>query len=172
MTLSRHVRRWLALTAAATLLAASAGCASSATAAVTPPTPSGRVAALCRSLHGALPQVVDGLKRRATGPASPYTAAWGDPAVVLRCGTAAPAMLTPGNAHYNPEADAAEVNGVSWLIEQESGGAYRFTTTDREAWIVVDVPSAYAPQVNPLTDLAAAINRTVPTTVDPGSGTR
>jgi len=140
--------------------------------AVSPPAPPAVVAKLCQMLHAALPQTVDGLRQRTTDPASPYTAAWGDPAVVLRCGTPSPDILTPGNAHYNPTTDAAEIDGVAWLVEQQPQGSYRFTTTDREAWVEVSVPSTYAPQVNPLTDLASAINKTLPTTVAPGTGTR
>jgi hypothetical protein len=139
---------------------------------VTPAAPPAAEAKLCRVLHAALPRTVDGLRQRTTDPVSPYTAAWGDPAVVLRCGTPSPDVLTPGNAHYNPTADAAEVNGVDWLVEQQPDGSYRFTTTDREAWVEVSVPSRYAPQVNPLTDLAPAISKTLPTTVAPGTGTR
>lgn len=170
MSSSTH-RLVVRLPVAAALLAA-AGCASVGSAGVTPPTPPAAEAKLCRALHAALPQTVDGLGRRTTDPASPYTAAWGDPAVVLWCGTPSPDVLTPGNAHYNPTADAAEIDGVDWLVEQQPDGSYRFTTTDREAWVQISVPSKYAPQVNPLTDFARAVSRTLPTTVAPGTGTR
>jgi hypothetical protein len=170
VSFSSH-RLFVRLPVAAALLAA-AGCAAGGTVSVSPPAPPAAVPELCQALHAALPQAVDGLRQRTTAPASPYTAAWGDPAVVLRCGTPSPDVLTPGNAHYNPTTDAAEINGVDWLVEQQPQGAYRFTTTDREAWVEVFVPSKYAPQVNPLTDLAPAINKTLPTTVAPGTGTR
>lgn len=125
------------------------------------PSPSGTTAEVCRALHRALPESVAGLERVATEPASPYTAAWGDPAVELRCGVPEPEVLTPGGEHYNPTADAVEVNGVSWLLEEQEGG-YRFTTTDREAYVEVTVPDAYAPEVGLLTRFAAPVKRTVP----------
>lgn len=125
------------------------------------PSPSGKAAATCRALHGRLPQRMDGQRRTALDPASKYTAAWGDPALELRCGVPRPAMLSPGSEHYNPTADAAEVNGVSWLIERHDGG-YRFTTTDRAANVELTVPHAYAPEVGALTDLAAAVRASVP----------
>lgn len=54
-----------------------------------------------------------------------------------------------------------EVNGVSWLLEELSDG-YRFTTTERTAFVELTVPSAYAPEVGVLTDLADAVAKSVP----------
>jgi hypothetical protein len=81
--------------------------------------------------------------------------------VALRCGVPLPDVLTPGNAKYDPTSATAVVNGVSWLVQQLTDG-YRFTTTDREANIEVTVPGKYAPEVDPLTDLASAVKKTVP----------
>lgn len=129
------------------------------------PSPPAKAAAVCRKLHTALPDKVDGLSRRVVEPKSDLTAGWGDPTVILRCGVARPGVLTPGNPNYNPTADAAEVNGVSWLLQPLNGGGYRFTTSDRQVFVEVTVPHAYAPEVDPLTDLAAAVRGTVPTTL-------
>ncbi|MER7413563.1 DUF3515 domain-containing protein [Streptomyces cacaoi] len=125
------------------------------------PSPSGRAAAACRALHDALPQKVDGQRRGTAEPESDYTAVWGDPAIALRCGVPAPEKLRPGSAEYDPVAEAAEVNGVSWLLEKHDGG-YRFTTTGRVAYVEVEVPDHYAPEVNALTDLAEAVDGAVP----------
>ena len=127
------------------------------------PSPSGEAATACRALHRALPERVAELAHVATEPASPYTAAWGDPAVELRCGVPEPDVLTPGGEHYNPTAEAVEVNGVSWLLDERDGG-YRFTTTDRVAHVEVTVPDAYAPEVGLLTEFAGAVKNTVPRT--------
>ncbi|WP_405722654.1 DUF3515 domain-containing protein [Streptomyces sp. NBC_01537] len=127
------------------------------------PAASAKASAICGRLHASLPAKVDGLSRRALEPASRLTAGWGDPTVVLRCGVPRPEVLTPGSKTYNPTSDAADVNGVSWLVQQLEGGGYRFTTTGRTAFVEVTVPTEYAPEVNPLTDLAAAVKRTVPT---------
>ncbi|MGW7519598.1 DUF3515 domain-containing protein [Streptomyces sp. NPDC054796] len=150
-----------AIVLAATLVCV-AGCSSlgdEAGPAVPSPSPSGKTAKSCRALHDRLPEHVNGQERIALEPGSPYTAAWGDPAIELRCGVPRPAKLTPGSEHYNPTADAAEVNGISWLIEERDGG-YRFTTTERAARVEVTVPDAYAPEVGALTDLATPLKRT------------
>nr|WP_202447649.1 DUF3515 domain-containing protein [Streptomyces sp. SID5468] len=146
----------------ATVLLTVAGCSSGPANAVAVPSPSPSAAAICRALHDRLPGTVDGLARHATTPASPFTAAWGNPQVELRCGVPRPRSLTPGDPHYDPTAEAVGVNDVTWLPQQFDGG-YRFTTTGRAAFVEVTVPSAYKPEVNPLTDLAAAVKRADPT---------
>ncbi|MDJ1132521.1 DUF3515 domain-containing protein [Streptomyces iconiensis] len=123
------------------------------------PRPSGKAADMCRTLHTELPKHVDGQARGTTE--SKYTAVWGDPAIELRCGVGRPQKLTPGSEEYNPTSEAAEVNGVSWLLEKRDGG-YRFTTTDRTAYVELTVPDDYAPEVNALTDLGTAVRRSVP----------
>ncbi|MGI5348582.1 DUF3515 domain-containing protein [Streptomyces sp. CA-250714] len=138
-----------------------AGCSGIGDAGPTPPSPSGRTAKLCRALHDALPKRVDGRQRGEADPVSDYTAVWGDPAIELRCGVREPAKLTPGNEEYNPTADAAEVNGVSWLMEKQDDG-YRFTTTHRAAYVELTVPDDYKPEVEALTDLSDAVKHTVP----------
>lgn len=151
-------RRLSAVPLAIALSAAIAGCSSTDDGAgPAPPGPSGKAAEACRKLHGELPQRVDGQERdKSPGSAPTYTAAWGDPPIELRCGVPRPEVLSPGGEHYNPTADAAEVNGVSWLLEQRADG-YRFTTTDRVAYVEVTVPGAYAPEIGALTDFADAV---------------
>ncbi|MFI7098287.1 DUF3515 domain-containing protein [Streptomyces sp. NPDC050161] len=152
-------RRWSLVLPSLTVLCCAVGC--SAAAEVTPPTPEGASVRHCRALHKELPQTVDGLKRTSAEPASDFTAVWGDPAVQLRCGVPKPADLTPGSEHYNPDSTAAEVNGVKWFFEKQDDG-YRFTTVLRKTYVEVNVPGKYAPEVNTLTDLAAAVKKTVP----------
>jgi len=124
---------------------------------VTAPVPgSSSAASQCAALTKAAPQTVDGMSRRATDPASPLTAAWGDPAITLRCGVSEPSMLKPGSKDYNPSADAAYLNGVAWLI-QKTGSGYTFTAYQRAVYVEVDVPSAYQPQTNALVDLGQAV---------------
>ncbi|MGK5627050.1 DUF3515 domain-containing protein [Streptomyces sp. URMC 123] len=127
------------------------------------PTPSGREAELCRALRGELPGTVNGLARSSAGPASDFTAAWGEPPVVLRCGVPRPAVLTPGTAQYNPTTDdGVEVNGVGWLLERRSDGSFRFTTVGRKAFVEVTLPKGTT-EIGALTDFAEPIKRTVPT---------
>ena len=97
---------------------------------------------------------MDGAERRAVEPSSDLTAAWGDPAIVLRCGVERP-------AEYEPTSLLGTYDGVDWLpVEADDG--YVFYATGRVAWIEVRVPSAYAPEPNPLIDLASAISGSVP----------
>ncbi|MFI6767156.1 DUF3515 domain-containing protein [Streptomyces sp. NPDC050355] len=151
-------RRYLALPLL-TVLVGAVSCSSSEDVAV--PSPPGEAARHCRALHKELPRTVDGLARRTAEPVSDFTAIWGDPAVKLRCGVPKPDVLTYGSEHYNPKADAAEVNGVEWLFEKQDDG-YRFTTVLRKAYVEVTVPGKYAPEVDALTDLAGAVRKTVP----------
>lgn len=90
-------------------------------------------------------------------PESGLTAAWGGPAIVLRCGVPVPARLVPTS-------QLVIVNGVDWFSEQHPDG-WTFTATGRQAYVEVVVPAEYAPEVNPLVDLTAPVKA-----ADPRSG--
>ena len=138
-------------------------------AAVAAPEPtSTRAAAECEALTKAAPHSVDKQTRRSTTPDSPLTAAWGNPAITLRCGVPEPTILVPGSRNYDPTAEEAYIDGVAWLIEK-TGDGYRFTAAQRAVYIEVDVPSAYNPETGPLIDLSAAVIKAVPRS-DGGSG--
>jgi len=130
-----------------------AGCSSPAARPVVPPEGPGRG---CAALHHALPSEVDGRSSRDTTPASTRTAAWGSPAVVLRCGVVRPAGLTPTS-------ELVEVNGVAWFLD-ERPAAYVFTATGRSAYLQVRVPSSVdrTTATAPLVDLAPAVKRSLP----------
>jgi hypothetical protein len=122
---------------------------------VSPPSPSGDTASLCRRLLTAAPDKVDDQSARDVRPDSPYTAAWGDPAITLACGVAKPAGL-------NAASQCFEVNGVGWYVENRSD-TYRFTTIGRRAFVQVTVPRHYGPQpANALIDLAEPISDHIP----------
>ena len=140
---------------------ACAACSGGGPAGVAVPSPSGEAAAACRDLASALPRRVQDQERGTPGQETPYAAVWGDPPIVLRCGVDRPAVLTPGSSTYNPAADAVEVNGVAWLVEEQPDG-FRFTTTERSVYVEVTVPDDYAPEVNPLVDLAAPVDAHIP----------
>ena len=113
------------------------------------PTPDATAAPICSSLMGALPdQILDQSRRRATPGV--YGAAWGRPAITVRCGVAKPPGLTPAS-------ECLEVNGVGWYAEPASGGMI-FTTIGRPAFVEVAVPTKYAPEANALVDVAAAVS--------------
>jgi hypothetical protein len=119
------------------------------------PTPDASAAAACRQLAGAWPTTVLDHQAVDVSPSSALTHAWGDPAIVARCGVATPSAL-------QPDSQLATVNGVDWLPEQ-TGDGYRFTTVGRVANVEVTVPDHYAPEATALVDLAAAIKQTNPT---------
>lgn len=162
MSISHHRGSVVTVSAVAALAVSAvvAGCSAGAEGPPVPK-PSGKAATACRALHGQLPGKVDGQERVSLEPASKYTAVWGDPAIELRCGVPKPEKLTPGSEHYNPTAEAAEVNGVSWLLEKQDGG-WRFTTTQRTANVEVTVPEEYAPEAGVLTEFSRAVKSAVP----------
>ncbi len=127
-----------------------AGCGGGSSAVpVDVPVSSGDIGALCARMEPALPAKVDDAERRETSPKTDRTAAWGDPAVVLRCGVDRPQALTS-------TAELTTVNGIDWLVETLDGG-HRFTTANRAAYIEIVVPAAHDPQIGPLVDLAPAM---------------
>jgi hypothetical protein len=134
-----------------------AGCSGSAVP-VEPPTPDDATAQVCTQLHHALPDQVEGQRSRPTTPESELTAAWADPPIVLRCGGPRPTGLTPTS-------ELVTVNDVDWFPEQTTDG-YTFTTVGRVANVQVVVPHHYAPEVNPLTDVADAVREHNPLASD------
>ncbi|MFI6640986.1 DUF3515 domain-containing protein [Streptomyces sp. NPDC050504] len=144
---------------AALLLLFAAGCSSTdAAATITVPTPSKKTAALCDSLDRELPKDVAGGERRDPEPESTLTAAWGDSAIVLRCGVPRPAKMT------DPGEDGMSVDGVAWLVEELEDGGYRFTTGLRLAYVEVTLDAEHAREhgAGLLTEFAAPVKKTVP----------
>ncbi|MFI6985028.1 DUF3515 domain-containing protein [Embleya sp. NPDC050154] len=132
-----------------------------------PTPPPGAAADACRALHDALPAKVMDAGARKISPESTLTAAWGDPAIVLRCGVGLPASLRvvdPAKAGSEP-VDSVEVNGVTWAFARYADGV-RFTTVYRRANVEMTVPKKFAEPAAPLVDVADAVARTVPATLD------
>jgi Protein of unknown function (DUF3515) len=105
----------------------------------------------CAALTGALPKTLLKQGRRDTDPKSPALAAWGDPAIVLRCGVAPPGPTTD---------QCTAVNGIDWVGQPVKNG-YAFTTYGRTPAVQVLVPKQYAPETFALTALSAAVGRIV-----------
>lgn len=104
----------------------------------------------CAPVLSRLPDTVDGLERRSTSSAG--TAAWGDPATVLRCGVAVPGPTTQR---------CVGVDGIDWVASDwDVDGTIRgtrFTAYGRAPGIEVLVPADYSPE-QALTDLAGAVS--------------
>lgn len=114
-----------------------------------PPNPSAD--APCTKLLGSLPTAIPTSNGPISGrPAQSdwtYVAAWGDPAIVLRCGVPRPAALTA-----NSSALLVPVNGVAFL-PVNTKKANIFTAVDRAAYIEISVPVSYPqPPLGPLAD--------------------
>ncbi|MET7287558.1 DUF3515 domain-containing protein [Streptomyces sp. NPDC005573] len=164
MNFFRH--RPLALLAPALLIAV-AGCSSADDATVAVPRPDARTAPLCRQLHRELPGKVDGEHRDDPVPRSVYTAGWGGPAIILRCGVVRPPKMIDGRVAQgdDPDAIAGGVDGVEWLMEKQDGGSWRFTTANRRAYVQVTLSGDrsgpdHSSQV--LIDLAPAVKKAIP----------
>ena len=78
-------------------------------------------------------------------------AAWGDPAIILRCGVEKPDALTATSRCF-------DVNDVGWLAETTADG-YLFTTIGRAFHVSVEVPKAYDPAADALADLASSVKK-------------
>jgi hypothetical protein len=113
------------------------------------PQPNARAAAACEQLIAALPGELDGLTARGTDPESSLTAAYGRPAVTVRCGVPRPEAL-------GLTSRLLVVDEVDWFPEELTNGV-RFTTTGRVAYLQVDVPDDHAPGSDLLVDLAAPV---------------
>ena len=81
------------------------------------------------------PATLSGHERVAVTPDSPAVAAWGDPAIIARCGLPALAPTT---------LECVTVNEVDWVVRQLSDGTAA-TTYGTDPAIEVLVPSAYGP---------------------------
>jgi hypothetical protein len=126
----RRVRARVLL-AVALLVGAVSGCSSTK---VTDPAQAGSAA--CRSVAAKWPKTVGGQTRQPTSSSSPAVRAWGDPAIIARCG------LPP----LGPTTDQClQVSGVDWVAHRLADGV-RFTTYGRSPAIEVLIPSSYQPE--------------------------
>ncbi|MEO8106444.1 MAG: DUF3515 domain-containing protein [Actinomycetes bacterium] len=119
-----------------------------------PETADGASQEACADLSAELPDQIVGQESRTTSPDSAQTAAWGEPAIIMRCGVARPATL-------NASAQLITVDGVDWFAEELTAG-YLFTATGRTAYVEVTVPDKYAPEIGPVTELSPLVANAVP----------
>jgi hypothetical protein len=115
------------------------------------PTPDPASARLCAGLR--LPDRLHGQARRSTEPSSALIAAWGSPAIALRCGVGRPAAL-------RPTSELVTINGVNWF-PQPADRPITFTAVGRRAYVEVTVPAKYAPAGDVLIELTDMI-KTLP----------
>jgi hypothetical protein len=110
----------------------------------------------CARLHAGLPSSLAGRDARDVTPASRRTAAWGSPAVTLRCGVQRPAGL-------HKSSQLVVVDGVGWYLLSDDA-PYVFTAVDRITYVEVRVPRGVprSEATAPLADLAARLKSSLP----------
>jgi Protein of unknown function (DUF3515) len=113
-------------------------------------------AAACADLVDALPDLVAGGLRRPVEPDDRAAAAWGDPAIVLRCGV-------PEPAGFDELSTCQITDGVAWFIpdEQITGQAVDIvmTTVGRSPDVEVRIPADYFPPADTMVDVGASVKR-------------
>ena len=108
----------------------------------------------CTGVLAGLPVNLNGLQSRPALSSSAFVVAWGNPAVVLRCGVPRPAGLVPGS-----DAFTTGVDGVFfWVVHGKQ--ATVFTVIDRAVYVEVTVPVTYAG--GPLAPIADAVAKALP----------
>ena len=107
----------------------------------------------CRSLVDDLPDHLAEQQRRETEGSS-LGAAWGDPAIVLRCGVGTPEDFE----QFSP---CQRINGVDWYVPErqiaDQDADVLLTTIGRKPNVEVAIPSDYRPPDAVMVDLAPAI---------------
>jgi hypothetical protein len=133
------------------LLGACAGCSHDVDVEGTGAT--GRAEAACKALVRALPAHVADQEQRSTS-GSPLGAAWGDPAIVLRCGVGKP-------KDYDPVTGCQTADGLDWYVPEQGMNDQSvdvvMTTIGRDPAVEVTLPARYRPPVAAMIDLAPAI---------------
>ncbi|HET9516708.1 MAG TPA: DUF3515 family protein [Actinoplanes sp.] len=147
--------------AAPTPTATTPALGSTAPVAMAAPKLSARAEVLCRALTSQLPAAVRHLAARPVTAGPEQNAAWGDPALRLACGVAAPRVA--------PEAMLMTMDGVCWHSEQRAGASV-WTTVDREVAVQVTVPGQYAAPAQWTNEFSTTVVATVPSVKKVPSG--
>ncbi|MEH0938847.1 DUF3515 family protein [Micromonospora psammae] len=122
-----------------------------------------RPGVVCRALMSQLPQTVGDLAQRPVTAGAEQNAAYGDPALTVACGAAAPAIgLTD---------DVWVVNKVCWHAKEETGATV-LTAVDREVPVTVRVPRSYGPALQRVSPISDTIVASVPSGGTPPTGCR
>ena len=140
-----------AVVCCAVLLAVLAGCGEHH---VEPPEASDETAAACEKLQQALPDRVSDQERRPLDDSSGTSAAWGDPAIELRCGVGKP-------KGFDRFSGCQHANGVDWYAPESAFESQAtdvtLTTIGRTPAVAVHIPAEYRPPIAVMADLADAI---------------
>lgn len=109
--------------------------------------------AACTSLMAALPDQLGSSARRAVIGSPTGVAAYGDPAMVIRCGLPNPRELTCDSA-------LVDVSGVSWL-KLSDVGIVSYLNADRSVRIALSIPDGNDSGTAALQQLSSVIEQTL-----------
>jgi hypothetical protein len=123
-----------------------------------PPSTDAATVSRCADVISELPLVLDGqaVRRTVSDPPSGSVQAWGEPAIVLRCGVSRPKDLVPGS---DAQLFAFTPGGPYYDVTTQHG-ANVFTAVDRAVYIAVTVPSKY--HSDPMPTVSRAIAKVLP----------
>jgi hypothetical protein len=113
---------------------------------------SARAETVCRALVSQLPMAVRGLPQRPVLQGTEQNAAFGEPAITVACGTAAPTVPA--------ESVLMTMDRVCWFTEQRADATV-WTAIDREVPVQVTVPSTYEAPAQWANEFSATIGGTV-----------
>lgn len=107
----------------------------------------------CPALMSRLPPDLDRKPSRPVQADSRFAYAWGDPAIVLRCGVDRPAGWVIG-------APAIQIDGVQWYVDTADPETTVWTTVDRPVYVEVRLPRGV--DSAPVTALTAPVAEALP----------
>lgn len=108
----------------------------------------------CTSLLASVPVVVDTHRIRALTPERIDAAAWGDPPIVVICGTAPPPALSATSS-------LIEIGGVTWFAQPLTNGT-AFFSVDRADTVEIRIPADYRPEASVVVELAPYVRDAIP----------
>ncbi|WP_029432881.1 DUF3515 domain-containing protein [Blastococcus sp. URHD0036] len=116
------------------------------------PAPTPETDAACPRFMTDLPVELAGQRSRPVRSDTPYAYAWGEPAIVLRCGVERPAAFVLDSQVF-------DINGVTWFVDDSDPDHVLYTAVDRPVYVELSVP----PTVNsgPVATLSPLISATM-----------
>jgi hypothetical protein len=137
------------------LTALLAGCSGGAVE-IDEPSVDGAAREPCEELLGLVPYELAGQRPRETDPEGVLGAAWGEPAIVLRCGVEMP-------EEFDRFSSCNEINGVGWFATDEeledTDDDLTVTTIGWEPVVEVEIPADHRPPHDVLVELAGPIKQ-------------
>jgi hypothetical protein len=122
------------------------------------PSAEGAARQACEELITRLPYELAGHRARQTDPDDALAAAWGDPAIVLRCGVGMPEEFDRFSA-------CNEIDGVGWFATddelEDADEELTVTTIGWEPAVQVEVPAGHRPPHDVLAELAGPIRQSL-----------